>query len=624
MKKGLWRSVLLSLMFCFVFNESWSEESPLIENRVLETGRTHAISPEESEIRLQDAALLFEEGKTDAAMYKLQQLEQADPTNHKLLIKLGEMAIKARNWAYAIQVLRKASFLRPKDIEIRLILLDIYKAYQAPIQEIIVGREILALNPNQVVILRRLADLYQEQALLEEEIAIRQELLKLEPTAYNNLKRLAMIFDEKGQLWESAKVYERIRSYYPSNIDDMRRLAAIYDRLGENFRELLVLDHIAKQGEDRGWMLSRAREGLRKQADIFDPFKAALELSLEKEWALEVRRIRSDVQYTRIIETNSFDLGVEAVFTRFIYDGVNLLDGRADINNSTVKLQAYQHWLAMDSTLAAYIGLTDDQVSGRLFLREPVDPAVIDDFPFLTDPSFDSYGGTSMIGGMQFTVRNGLHTEYIIDYQHDLIREFDARLRRFTYDKVTLSVDYETGDHTQLQLELGNILFSDGNYRFHGRASGYYVIWGHNPIYDYRGRRKGFFREPLSSYIKVGYELEYLDDHDFAEDSVYETFVSPETRYKAVLLGQTRLFKFDTNDQALFNLRWFYGEGTTQDYAKGVSARLFYYMPDSANEVGLTYSFSEELSNNFEMNNIGFGGYSKEHQFVLNIKWHFF
>ncbi|MEA1947324.1 MAG: hypothetical protein U9N83_08490, partial [Thermodesulfobacteriota bacterium] len=267
--------IIVFTIFLFILNTViYAQESRPVNIRPIAPEVKSTISPEESEKRLQDAILLFERGKTEAAIYALQQLENADPTNYRVLFKLGEMAIAERNWAYSIEVLRKASYLRPQDIEIRLILMDIYRAYQMPIQEIEVGREIIGLEPDHIIANRRLAKLYQDQAMQEDEIQIRLKLKRLIPDGYQNLKRLADIFDEEGLYWESAKVYEQIRKYHPEKIIDATRMAALYDKLRENFRELEVLDHTAKKGTKSRWLRGRAERRQRVFLDVWDQFEA--------------------------------------------------------------------------------------------------------------------------------------------------------------------------------------------------------------------------------------------------------------------------------------------------------------------------------------------------------------
>jgi len=251
----------ISILSIIQFDVMAQEARPLtVVPTNLDLERT--ISVEESEERLNDAMMLFKRGKTAAAIYMLQQLQKADPTNYKVLFKLGEMAIAARNWAYSITVLRKASLIRPEDIEVRLILMDIYKAYQMPIQSVIVAREILALDPGHQDGIKRLADLFQEQSMLEDEIETRKIVQSLLPRDYDNLKRMADVYNGTGKLAKAADMFEYIREYYPKNDDDLSKLAGIYDRLGESAQVLDIIDELALNGISRDWLKNRLFGGV--------------------------------------------------------------------------------------------------------------------------------------------------------------------------------------------------------------------------------------------------------------------------------------------------------------------------------------------------------------------------
>jgi tetratricopeptide (TPR) repeat protein len=629
MNMGVWLGILATIILFSLVDETWSRESRPIEIEASEVGVLQSISPEESERRLQDATLLFKRGKTDAAIYILQQVQKADPTNCEVLFKLGEMAVGAKNWAYSIQVLREASFLRPDDIELRLILMDIYKAYQMPIQEIIVAKEILVLDPEHVVAAKRLASLYEEQAMQEDEVTIRQLVNRLAPDDYTNLKRLAVIFDISGQLWESAKVYEQIRKHYPDKLVDMRRLAAIYDTLNERFRETQVLDHIAKMGGERGWMQGRAISSIRKQNKIYDPFQIGVMFKKEIESTMRVYGVEPIAKYTHIRVRSSLDLGLETKYSRLHHQGVGILDGEMDIDSTSLLFDAIQNWSGQDYLLKTSVGFIHDEVSGRLFGRNPSDNLTAADFPFLEDPTFKAYGGTIPVGGVSFTARPTVqHMYYNINYEHGLVEELDARLSLFTYDKVSLGANYLADDQTEIQLQVDNSFISDGNLRLHAMASGYYNLWANTSIYDHRGKRKGYYRYPPAFFIRLGYEIEYFIDDQAAQNEKYETFLDSEIRHKGVLISQANLYTIGPDEQILLKIKLAYGRGTTLDYQRGVSAQLSYFRPDSENEFGftnasLTYSFEEEQSINFTENNLRIGGDTKTHQIALNIEWHF-
>ena len=613
--------VIVSLIGLIFITKLRAMESLPVAMEASKPDARSTISPEESEQRLREGMLLFERGKTEAAIYTLQQLEKADPTNYQVLLKLGEIAIEAKNWAYSIQVLRKASFLRPKDIQVRLVLMDIYKAYQMPIQEIMLAREILALDPQHIIATQRLAELYREQSMQGDETKIRQHLKKLLPDDYKNLKRLAVIFDLSGQPWEAAKNYEKIRKYYPGKLKDIQRLAALYDKLGEAFREAEVLDHIAEHGGGRSWMQSRAETVLRKQNNIYDPVLGSINFKTESEPTMKVDSAVQNIAYTRIFVRSSLDMGISAKYVHLHHRGIGLLDGTMDIDNATVLINGAYHWPDLYLDLNASVGVLHDQVSGRLFGSDS--SVTVDDFPFLTDPSFNSYGGTIPIGQVQFTARPWLNSIFNVTYEHNLVEDLDARLSLFTYDRITAVTSYVANEKTELQARMDNFFISDGNHRLHGLVSGYYTLWGSTPKYDYRGRRMEFFRFLPGFFVRLGYEFEYFKDNRLARDGKYETFLNPEYRHKGILQGQAELYSFASSERIFAAVRLVYGGGTTQVFKRGLSARLFYYDSFFDNEVGLSYTYDDERSNNTTTANRRIAGLSKSHQISLDFKWHF-
>ncbi len=594
-------NVLIFAIFLNIYNGNLlAQEARPTNIRPPEAGATSKITPEESERRLQDAKLLFDRGKTDAAIYLLQQLEKADPTNYKVLFKLGEMAIADKNWAYSINVLRKASFIRPEDIEVRLILMDVYTAYQMPIQEIIVGKEILALDSKHITATKRLAKLYKEQAMTDDEIEIRQKLRHLVPDDYQNLKRLADVFDKSARFWEAAKVYEQIREFYPKNINDLTRLAAIYDQSGERFRELRVLDQIEKMGEKRAWLKSRAVKGLRKENSLFDSFGAGLIFRKENNEEIDVFTTTTKAKYLHMRLRPSLDIGGEARFTRLHHSGRTIIDGSMDIYNSSIAVNAVKKWKRDDYMLAGKFGLLWDEIHGKLKPSSTDLGVTSKDFPFLKHPSFDAYGGVMPVGGLKFEAMPGLHASYLIAYERGQVKDLDARLRMFYFDKATLSYTYQADDNTELLLQVDESLISDGNSRFHGLFSFNYMLWGSTPMHDYNDRlhlpfwRKAFFREKPLNYLKIGYKWNYFDARN--SKSVYYEVFRGEKRHTYQMEVQARLYGRGQGRDIFLNLLSSYSDGTTLDYRRQVGVRLSHSSDRS--EFGLSYNFIEESATN--------------------------
>ncbi len=623
------KKILLFLVFAITICSSniLAQEARPTDVRPLETTTIAKITPEESERRLQDAKLLFDRGKTDAAIYMLQQLEKSDPTNYTVLFKLGEMAIAAKNWAYAITVLCKASFIRPKDIEVRLILMDVYAAYQMPIQEIIVGKEILVLDMNHVTATRRLAKLYKEQAMPDDEIKIRQKLKHMVPDDYENLKRLADTLYESGELWEAARVYEQICKYYPKNMKDLTQLAAIYDELGETFRGLRTLDQIRINGGKRKWLRDRAVKRLRLENNVYDPFNASL--NFEKYNGEEINQFTTTAQaeYLHFRLNSSIDIGVNGKFTNIHHAGRTVLDGRMDIYSSTIAVNAVKKWNGDDYVLGVKLGLLWDEVHGRL---RPADDSLgltSEDFPFLKHPSFSTYGGVMPVVKLNFQAKPGQYITYQLSYEHGLVEDLDARLRMFYFDKTTVGVSCKLNDYTEFSLQADETAFSDGNFRFHALASAWYTLWGSGSVHSYRDSlgipfwRKEFFRKPPLNYIKFGYTYEYYDDESKSDS--YEVYKS-EDRHLYQMEAQARLYKLGLDRNIFFSTNLGYSNGSTLDLQQHAGARLFYRDYESGNEIGLSFDYEKQNeSNQSAGQSQRISGKGRTNTINAYIKWRF-
>ena len=613
-----------AIFLAFYCRDILAREALPTETKPPAADAVSTITPEESESQLQDAMLLFNRGKTDAAIYRLQQTQKADPTNYKVLFKLGEMAIAARNWAYAINVLRKASFIRPKDIEVRLILMDVYTAYQMPIQEIIVGKEILVLDPTHITATRRLARLYQEQAMPDDEIEIRKILRQLVPEDYENLKRLADAFFLSGELWESARIYEEIRKYYPEKTEDMANLAEIYNKIEEPFRVLQVLNQIKKNGKSLSWLKNRTIKSLRAANKVYDPFHADLTFRKENSEEMDIFTTTTTANYDHIRINSSFDVGMDVKLSKLHHSGRKILDGRMDIDSGTIVGRAIKRWRGEDYMLESKLGLLWDEVHGKLKPRDPSTGGTPEDFPFFKDPSFNSYGGVMPVWGLTFEAQPGMHASYQISYERNQLEDLDARLRMFYYDKTTLSYTYTTDDYTEFIIQADETAISDGNFLFHGMASVNYLLWGSSPIKGYHDIlgipifRKGFWQNPIN-FIKIGYEYEYYDTESKSVNyEVYKT----EDRHKYQIEAQVRLLRLGKDNNLIFNSNFGYSNGSTLDLQRNVGARLLYRESGSNNEIGLSFDFEEAEETNVS-ENLRVSGSTRSSTVSAFINWRF-
>lgn len=594
-----------------------AESGPQIEIPI-DAGGVSA--PTDSAIQIKNAELLLKRGKTDAAIYLLQQAEKADPQNYTILFKLGEMAISAKNWAYAIHVLRKASFLRPHDAEVRLVLIDIYKAYQMPIQEIIVCKEILVIDPVNVRAATRLAELYQKQGMHDEEIEIRQKILTIAPKDYQNLKRLAEISLESDSAFEAAKIYEIIQQHYPEKTEDLRRLASIYLNIDESFRAIQVLKQIVGHDSKDGWLKSQAEKTQKLKLKRFDQVLFHSDFGEQSSNEMKSFSSLSAAEYFHPRIFSQFDLGLKANYSRTRYNGKGLLDGTMDLDSTSLHLTADRKWQGETYQLSLALGFLNDRVSGRLFPKNPQGATDIEQFPFLSDPSFSSYGGTMTIGELFFAVRPGLHADYQISYERGQLSDFDARLRMFYYDRASAEYMYETASNHSLRLQADKTLVSDGNSRYHSLAAIHYLLWASNEMRDYLGRRRGFLRQYKVHFIKAAYQLDYFNDDD---KSVYYQTYDEEIRHTGLLTGQIRLLPLSLDEHLFLKLNVAYAKGSTLEFRRTGSLDIFYFNDSTENEIGLNFGIEEESVNDLGQQNLRLSGKTYDHRLSFRVKWRF-
>ena len=470
-------------------------------------------------------------------------------------------------------------------------LIPLYQTYQMSIEELIVADEILKLNPTHPVVMKHLANFYQREGMPSDEIDIRQKIKRLFPDDYQNLKRLADIFDDNGDLWEAARVYEQIRLYYPKNLNDMRRLAAIYDDLGETFRQLQVLDHIAKYGGPRGWMQKRATKRLRQQNELFDTLQLSSAFQQQKTEELEVDSILSQAEYMHIPLRSSFDFGVKVEHSRLHHTGKGVLDGAMNINSGTLSLQGVKYWHGQDYQLGMSLGVLWDDITGNLYPRDPLSGIGENDFPFLRDPTFDSYGGLMTVGQIQFLAQPGCHSSYEAAYEHGQVEDLDARLRMYYFDKLLFGYAYDTDDDFTLRCQIDESEISDGNQRFHSSASVDYTLWGKNAMFDYRGERQGFIQYPPCPFVRAGYTIEYFTDQDIS--NFYWSYDN-EIQYQGRLSSQIRLLRQGLDHHIMLGLHLAYSAGDSLDYRQEAGIRMFYVHSVTGNEIGIAYHIEKE------------------------------
>lgn len=566
--------------------------------------------------RYDDAVLLHGEGKTDAAIYLLQQVQKDYPNDTRVLFKLGEMAISAKNWAYAIEVLRRAADLRPDDVQARLVLMDVYHAYQMPIQEIKAGREIIAIDPKHADALARLAHLYEEQAMPVDEEQIRRTLAELAPRDYPNLKRLAGMLEKKGDLWEATLFYEKLVERFPDKAEDARALARLYGQDGDRYAEFHQWD---KARSAPGGNMPEVAEAYRhayythkRDLRMFDPFDGEVLVQQSVGPQDKVRDFDVKAGYNRLFITQNAELGISAHYRDQTYIPLTTaVAGNRGITSNGALLGYTHRWGGDRTVLRVRGGYETVSVSGNTVI---VDPTVANatTFPFTEVRKF---GGTTPVADVDldhlFTRNFGIRA-----YAHFHVDEdVDAYVRLITRTGGGAELYYLWPDGTRISGLYQREGISDGNSSGYGTLHVDYPVYLSQPIRDRGGNRVGTLYPIPDHQVWLGYRFENLTYRKLS--SFYESAPS-DTRHTATLRTQNRIGeKF-----------YFYGEGllergTVTQRSAGARAGFLYEDPDTRDRAIITYGTLSDFVKEGSQANLNLADGSRVQGVQLSVIWHF-
>lgn len=569
---------------------------------------------EDSDERYQDAITLFDAGKTSAAIYLLQQVEKDDPTNIKVLLKLGEMAISAKNWAYAIQVLRQASKVREQDTETRLLLMDVYRAYQMPIQEIMVGREVINLDPENVTALENLAFLYHDQDMPAEEIRTRERLFEVDPDDLENMTRLVYLYWKTGNIWEQIPILRVILKLQPDRHDDWMRLAAAYGASGDRFNQINTLDEAKAHGVNVGDMLGQAAGLHRKTLKIFPRLLGAG--IFERDDASDVRTNRFVGEIARMFPRlrQEWDWGASLRQSHLNYSGKDVLQGTRNVDVTDFQFRTSIWTNGTRNRFDLVGGVAKVWVGGTLTVKSNVvSPPTIDDFPFLEDRI---YGGTAVTGGGIFShqLNNQLDLKFWVN--HNLMEDIDALVRLVKRTQVGGGIIYTWRDESQLQFQYEQWRISDQNNVRNARVELHRYLWGKDPIYDFRGHRVGFLGDPPTQSLSVRYRADWLDYS--SASNLYQIY-SNEVSNTLDIIGE-----------AAFSRKWFVQLSGTAGIGNktlkslyGSSVGVGYRDPDNENEITIQYNFIRDEVGQASQFNQALVGPSTFTGLQFALRWHF-
>ncbi len=522
----------------------------------------------------------------DAAIYLLQQVAADDPENTVVLFKLGELAISAKNWAYAIEVLRRAADLRPRDVTARLVLMDVFRAYQMPIQEIMAAREILALEPRHRQTLGRLAALYEDQDMPEEEEQIRRRLAEVIPEDYPNLKRLAVMLEKRGETWEAALVYETIAERFPDQANDAKTLARLYGTEGDRYAEYHQWRRARRLPGASSAAARRAEAaayGIQKrQLRRFDPVSAFAEWKRNTGSVDEVHVLNVNLSAMRPHLDRFAALGAVGRYRQQLYLPPRELTGRREIRSHRLMLAGRYGWRGNQTRLEALGGYEHIAVLGDTAAVDPAqsDPA---SFLFLEKRRF---GGFALAGAANLSHAATPELSLGASLLHEPLEDLDAYVRLISKTGGTLSLSYAwpggagiEGRHAYDRVTSTSSAPANG--RTHASLTLTIPLWISGAIRDRSGWRVGSLDPIPDQELRLGYVFDYLDDA--RATTLYSTW-KRELRQTVSLLGRSRLaWKLHLFSEG--KLGW----GRVQSYHREIRAGLRYEDPESLSHVALGY-----------------------------------
>lgn len=218
---------------------------------------------------LQAALALVEEGKHDRAIREYEKLVLADPSDHRVKIRIAELQTKRKQIPEAIRLYREVA--------------EAYIAEGFFLKAVTVYKSVLRLNPSLIEINEQLGGLYEKMGLasdavrqydilaaafdlrsqLERIIDVRSCIVRLAPQDGGARVKLAEALQRAGRMDEAiahyeeyarqleksggnkarlADVYEKILSHRPESQELLRNLVSLCQELGDTKRTLKWLE----------------------------------------------------------------------------------------------------------------------------------------------------------------------------------------------------------------------------------------------------------------------------------------------------------------------------------------------------------------------------------------------
>jgi len=209
---------------------------------------------------------LSAQGLIEPAIVTFQEILAKDKQNVEARLELGKLALRAYNWAYAIQMFGELVQLRPDDTELLRVVLEVYDSYNMEIEALQTAIKLAELESKNPQTLLRLAKLYRGQGLIPEEIQTYERLAALKADDPEPLWTLAELYGQRGRLKEELAAYEKIRRLAPEDPRILKRLARVYGEQGLYEKQITLYENLIRRDPDAAPLLRLALAQARQEA----------------------------------------------------------------------------------------------------------------------------------------------------------------------------------------------------------------------------------------------------------------------------------------------------------------------------------------------------------------------
>jgi tetratricopeptide (TPR) repeat protein len=519
-----------------------------------------------------DALLLYQSGHKEAGMYKLQLLLVKFPNNVRLLRKLAEMAIEQDNRAYAIQMLQRAMSISPGDLEGRLSLVKIYRAYNMPVLAMMALREALQKDPDCREALQELSGYYQENGFYAEEELLLRRLCSISAD-FNNFSRLATVIGNEGDNWEEILVYRDMAERFPEHRETLNQLARLYGndmdyyRQLQSYRKILAADPsqgLVKNDFRRLYKAYSVDQGIKDYAYVGSLFEGSRmqawsykdELSTLYRWNLLFSAypviptgftFENDTASTQ--KDNGINLGYEHVFlfgrghvgidmmyrnTRFAPKPGQNMTGETDADSTYFGLNWECRNRAESNIAYLQGGVLSLGVKGNLM------PAPGSGITAATEPwlNQNNLGGSLFVGRADYSIRLGKRFWSDFYVARDVVPDIQALSRLITHADYGFGLASQWRDGTAFTCKAEYSTISDGNWRQQYSVVLEYPLLLTGTVRDMKGFRKGYLRSIPDAGLYLSYEGTYLN---YGALSPYYGCYQNEWQNRARLHGDLRI-----------------------------------------------------------------------------------